>query len=132
MAASAAAADVYAAASSAAASSDGSGPAHTAGPHLDHNSNYRTYSVALAAGGTVPGSIYEARVMCKNVYDAADYNMWALQHFIVLASTPEFTTFQGQLASGDPVVVGVIIDQNTHVPEFLSLDNQVVASCSGE
>ncbi|WP_156459653.1 hypothetical protein [Brevundimonas sp. Root1279] len=98
------------------------------GGTLKRNERYHEYHLVQQRGAAVPGREFEAAIMCKNVFDAADYNMWALQNLVITGSSQGMTSFLG-LVDGQRVEISLVINEERHVPTFLIMGGTAIAAC---
>lgn len=93
------------------------------------NERYRDYHLIQQSGPAIPGREFEAEIMCKNVFEAADYNMWALRNLVITGSRPGMTSFLG-MVDGQQIEISLVMNEQRRTPTFLILGGSTVASCS--
>lgn len=94
----------------------------------ERTDRYREYHLIQLSGPAIEGRDFEAKIMCKNVFEAADYNMWALQNLTLTGSRAGMTSFMA-LSDGQPVEISLVMDEERHVPSYLMMGGAVIASC---
>lgn len=92
------------------------------------NERYRDYHLVQQRGAAIPGREFEAQIMCKNVFDAADYNMWALRNLVITGSRQGMTSFLG-MVDGQQIEISLVMNEERRVPTFLIMGGTTIASC---
>lgn len=92
------------------------------------SASYEPYVLVRADGGSVPGAEFEAQLMCKSVFETAEYSRWAMTNLVLIGSEPGMTSFQGKIGK-ELVDVTLITDEDRHVPTFLYVGGRQRAHC---
>ncbi len=61
------------------------------------------------------------------MFDAADYNMWALQNLVVTGSRQGMTSFLG-MVDGQQIEISLVMNEERRVPTFLIMGGTTIAS----
>lgn len=96
--------------------------------HFVRNDRYREYHLVQQAGPAIPGREFEEGMMCRNVFEATEENMWALNHLVVTSTGPEMTGFMGMIGD-QAVVVTLIKDVDRNAPTHLMVGSSIIGSC---
>mgnify|MGYP003627583337 CR=1 FL=1 len=92
------------------------------------SASYEAYVLVRADGSNVSGAEFEVQLMCKSVFETAEYSRWAMANLVLIGSEPGMVVFQGKI-SEELVDVTLIIDRDRHVPTFLYVGGRQRAYC---
>jgi hypothetical protein len=100
-------------------------------PALQRTAFYRDYTLVAVSGPPVSASEFETKIMCKDVWQAAEANIWMLQHLVVTGTDSDMTSFLAK-SNGRPAEVTLISDISGghRVASMLMMNGHLIASCS--
>lgn len=93
------------------------------------SNRYVDYYLLQQSGPAVEGRKFEEGVMCRNIFEAAEENMWALRNLVITSTHSEMTGFMGMIGN-QAVEVTVVKDMDRNAPSYLMIGGLgVIGSC---